>query len=55
MTEDEMFEQSMKRPSSYFKFSHEHQWYIDEQLGILDWKGDNMTDEQYQRFKDHYD
>lgn len=31
------------------------QWEIDKNLGILDWKGDNLTKEEKDRFIEHYD
>lgn len=55
MTEAEMFERSFERPSNYFKLSESQQWDIDGQLGILDWEGANLSDEQMSRFKNHYD
>ena len=55
MTEREMFEKSFQRPSNYFKLSSETQWRIDGELGILDWVGDDLTDEDMERFKKHYD
>jgi hypothetical protein len=54
MTEREMFEKSFERPSDYFKLSAEHQWQIDAKLGILDWEGNDLTDEDGLRFKNHY-
>jgi len=54
MTQEEMFEQSFKRPRNYFYLSPERQWEIDKQLGILDWEGGNLTPEQLQRFRKHY-
>ena len=54
MTEREMFERSFKRPSNYFKLSARGQWRIDEQLGILDWKGEGLTEEDQKRFNEHY-
>ena len=32
-----------------------HQWEIDEELGILDWMGGNLTEDQMNRFQNHYD
>lgn len=55
MNEREMFEKSFERPSNYFKLSPERQWEIDENLGILDWKGENLSEEDLERFKSHYD
>lgn len=54
MTEKEMFEKSFQRPSNYFNLSPRRQWEIDEDLGILDWKGENLTEEEMVRFKNHY-
>jgi hypothetical protein len=55
MTEREMFEKSFERPKNFFKLSSEEQWDIDKRLGILDWVGTNLTEEDKQRFKDHYE
>ena len=55
MTEREMFEKSFQRPSNYFKLSEERQWEIDKDLGILDWMGFDLTEEDKQRFRRHYD
>ena len=55
MNEREMFEQSFKRPSDYFKLSPQRQWEIDANLGILDWKGKGLSDEDMERFRNHYD
>jgi hypothetical protein len=55
MNEREMFEQSFKRPSNYFKLSPERQWEIDEELGILDWRGEDLSVEDRERFKKHYE
>lgn len=54
MTEREMFEQSFKRPSNYFKLSSRQQWDIDSELGILDWQGDDLSNEDMKRFNEHY-
>lgn len=54
MTHREMFEESFKRPSNYFKLSPEKQWEIDDMLGILDWDGDGLSKEDIKRFKEHY-
>ncbi len=54
MTEREMFEKSFERPTNYFKLRPEEQWAIDKKLGILDWKGKNLTEEDKKRFKEHY-
>ena len=49
-----MFEKSFQRPSNFFKLSEERQWEIDKELGILDWVGGNLTEEEKIRFKNHY-
>lgn len=54
MTEREMFEQSFKRPTNYFYLSPEQQWEIDKRLGILDWKGEGLSELDLKRFEDHY-
>ena len=54
MTEREMFEKSFRRPSNYFHLSPEHQWQIDFNLGILDWQGKDLTEEDKARFNAHY-
>ncbi len=55
MTEREMFEKSFERPSNYFELSGRQQFMLDEQLGILDWNGDDLTAEDMTRFDEHYD
>ena len=55
MTEKQMFEKSFQRPSNYFKLSPERQWEIDKDLGILDWVGENLTEQEKERFKNHYE
>jgi hypothetical protein len=54
MTQREMFEQSFKRPKNYFQLSARRQWEIDTDLGILDWDGQHLSDEDVKRFKAHY-
>jgi hypothetical protein len=54
MTEREMFEASFQRPTSYFELSEDNQWNIDRILGILDWKGLDLSKEDKKRFKAHY-
>jgi hypothetical protein len=54
MNEREMFETSFQRPSNYFKLTPRRQWEIDEDLGILDWRGGNLSEEDKKRFKAHY-
>lgn len=54
MTEREMFEKSFQRPKNYFKLTPRRQWEIDEELGILDWMGQDLTPEDKIRFHAHY-
>lgn len=54
MTEREMFEKSFERPKHFFKLSPEEQWDIDKRLGILDWIGKDLTEEDTKRFREHY-
>jgi hypothetical protein len=54
VTEREMFERSFQRPWDYFKLSEESQWHIDDNLGILDWRGKDLSKEDMERFKNHY-
>ena len=54
MTEKEMFEKSFQRPTNYFDLSPERQWEIDGCLGILDWMGLDLTDEEKIKFRKHY-
>lgn len=55
MTEREMFEKSFQRPRNYLNLSPDFQWAIDKSLGILDWEGSNLTEEDYKRIKEYYD
>ena len=54
MSEREMFEISFQRPKNYFKLTSRRQWEIDKDLGILDWLGKGLTDEDMKRFRAHY-
>lgn len=53
--EFKMYELSFKRPKNYFKLDERAQWRIDAKLGILDWKGDNLTKNELKRFHAYYD
>lgn len=55
MTEREMFEKSFQRPKNYLKLSARQQWDIDASLGILDWEGRDLTEEDRKRIDAHYD
>lgn len=54
MTEHEMFERSFRRPKNFFDLTGEQQWEIDKQLGILDWRGENLTSQEIARFHEYY-
>ena len=55
MTEREMFERSFMRPTNYWKLSHNKQWEIDSELGILDWQGEDLTSEDMERYVSYYE
>jgi hypothetical protein len=50
------FEKLFARPPSYFHFSEERQWEIDDELGILDVQVDseNLTPEMMARYKAYF-
>ena len=54
MTEQEMLNKSFQRPKNFFELSTEEQWRIDKSLNILDWKGDNLSEKDQEKFKQHY-
>jgi hypothetical protein len=54
MTEREMLEKSFQRPSNFFRLSEREQWRIDTRLGILDWSGQGLSEEDLERFSAHY-
>lgn len=55
MKEFKMYERSFERPKNYFKLDEREQWRIDAKLGILDWKGDDLTKSELKRFHEYYD
>ena len=55
MTQREMFDRSFQRPKDFFKLSADTQWAIDKSLGILDWEGMNLSEEDTKRFHAHYE
>lgn len=55
LTEREMFEKSFERPKNFFKLTNDDKWDIDKSLGILDWKGENLSEEDMNRFRNHYE
>ena len=54
MTNRQMFEQSFKRPHNYFQLGVKRQWEIDNELGILDWRGHDLTAADLELFYTHY-
>lgn len=54
LTEKEMYEKSFQRPKNFFELNISQQWEIDANLGILDWLGEDLTQEEIKRFKEHY-
>lgn len=54
MNEREMFEKSFERPANFFRLSPPQQWHVDDRLGLLDWNGDGLSEEDITRFKEHY-
>lgn len=42
MTEFQMCQAALRRPSNYNRLSPDDQWGIDKRLGILDWNGINL-------------
>lgn len=54
MSDAEMFEKTFERPSNFFELSYAEQWDVDKALGILDWDGSDLTDEQRERYQAHY-
>ena len=54
MDQRDMFEASFKRPHNFFRLSSQRQWEIDDALGILDWDGEGLSDEDKERFRQHY-
>jgi hypothetical protein len=54
MSEREMFEKSFQRPKNYFELSPQSQWDIDKSLGILDWEGTGLSEQDKERYRNHY-
>ena len=54
LTQEEMYEKSFERPKKFFELPSKEQWEIDKELGILDWRGENLTKVQKERFKNYY-
>jgi len=54
MNEKEMFEKSFERPINFFELSSEKQWEIDKKLGILDWRGEGLSEKDLERFRNHH-
>jgi hypothetical protein len=54
MNEREMFEKSFERPRNFPSLSGEERWDIDKSLGILDWKGSGLTEQDKERINQYY-
>ncbi len=54
MNEREMFEKSFERPHNFLSLTDPEKWDIDKKLGILDWMGEDLTEEDKERMKQHY-
>lgn len=54
VTEREMFEATFKRPNNFFHLSERQRWEIDKSLGILDWQGNGLSEDDKRRFFAHY-
>lgn len=50
-----MFEKSFQRPRDFLNLSPEEQWAIDKRLGILDWEGSGLSEDDMKRLEDHYE
>jgi len=55
VNEREMFEKSFQRPKNFLNLSPDAQWAIDKSLGILDWEGTDLNEEECERIRQHYD
>jgi len=55
LSQEQMYHQSFKRPKNFFKLPPREQWEIDKRLGILDWDGRNLSNEQLEKIINHYD
>lgn len=51
----DLFELSFGRPRNYLNLSPQQQWDIDKSLGILDWDGEGLTEEDHARIKAYYE
>lgn len=54
MDEYRMYQKSFERPTDFFQLSDEKQWEIDEELGIQDWSGTDLTKNEMKLFREHY-
>ena len=55
MTERDMFEKSFQRPRNFGNLSMSEQYDIDKALGILDWRGVDLTEKDKERYWKHYE
>ncbi len=54
MNEREMFEKSFERPRNFISLSGQERWDIDKKLGILDWEGRDLSEEDKKRMNQYY-
>lgn len=54
-TEREMFEKSFERPHNFNQLPNQAQWDIDNALGILDWCGLDLDEDDMKRYFKHYE
>ena len=50
-----MFEKSFQRPHNFNQLPAQRQWDIDNELGILNWCGLDLDEEDYKRYQNHYE
>ncbi len=54
MNEREMFEKSFERPRNFLSLSDRERWDIDKSLGILDWEGRDLTEQDQERMYQYF-
>ena len=52
--DQEMYKKAFLRPKNFLNLTPEEQWKIDDNLGILDWDGSKMTDEERSKLYAHF-
>ncbi len=54
MNEREMFEKSFERPRNFLSLSARERWDVDKSLGILDWEGRDLTEQDQERMNQYF-